>query len=241
MTKFIAIGSLKGGVGKTTVAINLAAALSKVGSDVILVDANLTTPNVSLHLGHPELNTIHDVITEKISLNEAIYKHTCGLRVMPSSIFLEDINVNHFQKLSQVLNSLKGYAETVIMDTVSGINEESINSYSLADEIIVVLEPNFPSTTEALKLITLSKKLNIPIKGFVLNKIKDSRHELSKSAIESLLGEPLIGIIPEDENMHRALAVQHPIVHSHPNSKSSYAFMKLAYNVASIPINNLIK
>ena len=74
--KAIAVVSGKGGVGKTTSAINLAAALNFFGKDVVILDANLTTPNVGLHLGAPIVPVnLNHVLSGKASIVDAIYEH----------------------------------------------------------------------------------------------------------------------------------------------------------------------
>lgn len=87
MTKVITITSGKGGVGKTTTAINLAAALNSLGKDVILVDSNLTTPNVGIHLGAPIVPvTLNHVLLGKAKVGDAIYEHSSGTKILPSSL-----------------------------------------------------------------------------------------------------------------------------------------------------------
>ena len=73
MTRIISILSGKGGVGKTTVASNLGAALVKKGKDTIILDGNVTTPNLSLHLGIPLYPvTLHDFLNKKAQIESAI-------------------------------------------------------------------------------------------------------------------------------------------------------------------------
>ena len=82
MTKFIAIMAGKGGTGKTTTSVNLGAALSYFGKDVVIVDANLTTPNVGIHLGVPVVPIhLHHVLQGKNKINEAIYIHPAGPKI----------------------------------------------------------------------------------------------------------------------------------------------------------------
>jgi len=74
MAKIITITSAKGGVGKTTTSINLGAALNAFGHDVVIVDANLTTPNVGLHLGAPIVPiSLNHVLNGKADIEDAIY------------------------------------------------------------------------------------------------------------------------------------------------------------------------
>ena len=87
MTKFIGIASGKGGVGKTTIAINTAISILNFERGITLLDANLSTPHVSIHLGAPlSPITVHDVLKGRNSITEATYIHPSGLRIIPASI-----------------------------------------------------------------------------------------------------------------------------------------------------------
>jgi septum site-determining protein MinD len=89
MTRFISIISGKGGVAKTTTSINLGAALSYFGKDVIVVDANLTTPNIGVHLGVPVVPVhLHHALQGKHNIRDAVYMHPGGTKFVPASIAL---------------------------------------------------------------------------------------------------------------------------------------------------------
>ena len=86
MKKIIVIASGKGGVGKTTTAINLAAALNHFGKKVLIIDANLTTPNVGIHLNSPEVPVnLNHVLNGEATALEAVYEHDSGINVILSS------------------------------------------------------------------------------------------------------------------------------------------------------------
>src|SRR3990167_1644228 len=108
MTKVITITSGKGGVGKTTTAINLAAAINSFGKEVIVVDANLTTPNVGLHLGAPIVPvSLNHVLSGKADITDAIYEHESGTKIVPSSLSVKELrNLDH-SKLKDVGKKLK--------------------------------------------------------------------------------------------------------------------------------------
>ena len=90
MAKLITITSGKGGVGKTTTAINLGAALNAFGKEVIILDANLTTPNIGLHLGAPIVPvSLNHVLLGKARLSDAIYEHESGTKIITSSLSIK--------------------------------------------------------------------------------------------------------------------------------------------------------
>src|SRR3989344_513217 len=92
MSRFIVITSGKGGVGKTTTAVNLATAINSFDEDVLLVDVNLTTPNVGLHLGAPVVPiTLNHVLDGKADLVDSIYEHESGTKVIPASLSIKEL------------------------------------------------------------------------------------------------------------------------------------------------------
>ncbi|RMG76099.1 MAG: septum site-determining protein MinD, partial [Bacteroidetes bacterium] len=92
MSRLITITSGKGGVGKTTTAINLATAINSFGKEVVVVDANLTTPNVGLHLGAPIVPiSLNHVLLGKAKVQDAIYEHESGTKIIPSSLSVNEL------------------------------------------------------------------------------------------------------------------------------------------------------
>jgi len=228
MTKFIAVVSGKGGVGKTTTAINLSTALVEIGKDTIVLDANLTGPNVGLYLGvsNPPV-TIHDVLEGKNSVKEATYLHASGLKVIPGSISVDALDKLDLNRIKKTHNKLKGTAESIIIDSGAGLTKETLSIMSIADEILVVTNPELAAVTEALKTIRIAEKKGIPVLGVVLNRIKEE-NELSKENVETILDIPIIAEIPESEDVKKAQAMRHPVVYAEPNSIASLEFKRLA-------------
>lgn len=228
MTKFIAVASAKGGVGKTTTALNLGTALSNFGKDVVVVDANFSTPHISLHLGSPKLSlTLNDSIKGRADIRDVAYLHPSGVRIIPSSIALEDSNVN-MGLLQETLIGLIGATELVLMDTAGGIGKEAKAAIRSADEVIVVVTPEILSIAEALKTINIAEENGNKVIGVVLNRVKGDKFEVSKKSAEALLDKPVIGIIPEDNSVLRSLALKHPVVYTHPDSAAAIGFKNLA-------------
>src|SRR3989344_5951460 len=160
MSKFIVITSGKGGVGKTTTAVNLAVAMNSFDEDVTLVDVNLTTPNIGLHLGAPVVPiTLNHVLSGKADLVDSIYEHESGTKVIPSSLSINELKkLNEFD-LVPVTKELRKISDIVIFDSAAGLGDEAVNALKIADEVIVVTNPETPAVTDALKTKKLAEEM----------------------------------------------------------------------------------
>ncbi len=227
MAKVYGIISAKGGTGKTTSAINLAAALNKLGEDVMIVDANFSTPNIGLHLGSAIVPvTLNHVLEGKADARGAIYEHESGLKVLLSSI--SSTARPRFEKLQETTKKLKKLSDYIILDSSAGLGKETEVVIKTADELILVTQPEMPSITDALKTIKLAEQLGKEVKGFIVTRHRGRRSEMSIPNIREMLELPLLGIVPEDRKMQKSLRLKNPIVYTHPRSKSSRAYQKIA-------------
>ncbi len=235
MTRLLSVVSGKGGVGKTTISVNLAASMHDFGVNVVLMDANITTPNLGFHLGvplHPK--TLHDVLRGEASIHEAIYTHPTGLKIIPAGISISDLKSAQPEKLARAVLDLVGEYDLVIMDSAAGLGRESLACLEAADDALVVTNPNIPAVTDALKAIKLAEEFGTNVLGVVLNRVTGKRSELDPDDIESLLGYPIVSIIREDPLFHESLSAKTPLVYYAPRSRSSLEIKKLAAEIAGI-------
>lgn len=229
MTKIIAIASGKGGVGKTTTTINLGCALTQFGKEVVIVDGNIATPHIALHLGEAKLaNALNDALLGKKSITDTAYLHPSGLRIIPASISLRDYQQSATERLRDVLVDLIGTTEIVLVDTAGGIGEETKNAVRAADEVLVTATPDILAVGDTLKTIAIAQEAGIPVMGAIITRATNDRAELTVNNVQALLNVPILGVIPEDHHVRRALAMKQPVVHSHSLSPASISYKKLA-------------
>ena len=222
MAKVYAIISGKGGVGKTTSAINLGASLNQLGEDVIIIDGNLTTPNIGIHLGAPIVPiTLNHVLSNQAKLEDAIYEHESGTKIMPASLSLKETKKIDPKKLSDITKRLKKITNYIIIDCAAGLGEEAKSAIKAADEMIIIANPEIASVTDALKTIKLSEEMNKTIKGLIITRYKGGKTDMSIPNIRDMLEIPLIGIIPEDEAVRESQVIKNPVILTHPKSKAS--------------------
>jgi len=230
--RIISVVSGKGGVGKTTTAINLAVYLNSIGQNVLLVDANTSTPDVGLSLGAPVVPiSLQHVLLGKNQPEDAVYTHRSGTKVMPSSLSLSaDI-----KNLSKVTGKLKNNFDFIIIDSAAGLGEDVIASIKAADECLIVTNAELPAITGAMKTIKLAEKMNKKILGILVT--RRTKNSISLKNINSMLEHPVIGIIPEDSRVKDALAERDTLL-NFPRSNASKGYKKLAMKIADAEEDN---
>lgn len=229
MTRFIAIASGKGGVGKTTTAINLGSALLHFGCESLVVDTDLNTPNVSLHLGSPIVpHTIHDSLRGSRSIRDVAFQHPSGLRIIPGSVAFDAVNSVNPDRLSDVLPQLYGAADVVLLDMAPGLGREAMASLHATDEAIIVTNPQPSSVADSLKAIKAAHQAHAKVLGIVVTRHVGDKYDMSLESIEKALGHPILAVIPEDPCVRKSHAAKHPVVHSHPESSSAHSYKRLA-------------
>jgi len=232
MTRVISIISGKGGVGKTSLVSNLAAALTDLGNDVIAIDTNLTTPNLGLHLGlHFAPKTLHHVLKGQATLQDATYDHAYGFKVIPASISTEELKGVDIGKLPEVTLNLIGRTDYVLMDSAAGLGREAISSINAANEILVVTNPDISSVTDALKTIKIAETLHKRIIGVAVNKIKGKHYEMDKKEIQNIVGYPIVAEIPEDSSIEEAIAAKKTVIEVGSESPAANEIRRLAYHL----------
>jgi septum site-determining protein MinD len=230
--KIYVVISGKGGVGKTTSAINLGSSINSLGKEVIIVDANLTTPNVGLHLGSPIVPiTLNHVLNGKAKIEEAIYEHESGTKILPSSLSISEIKNIDAEELVDVAKKLRKIAEHVFLDSAAGLGDEAKAAIKASDEVIIITNPEISAVTDALKTIKLSEEMNKKILGVIITRHENKKWEMPIENIRDMLEIPILGIIPEDDAVKESQRLKNPVVYTHPKSKSAKAYKKAARRI----------
>jgi flagellar biosynthesis protein FlhG len=151
-----AVTSGKGGVGKTFVSANTAAALAKRGQRVLVLDADLGLANLDVVLNlYPKI-TLHDVFTGKATLREAILRAPGGFDVLLAGSGLVEysrLTSDVREQFQTVLHDVMLDYDVVILDTGAGISDVVLYAISLADEVLLVSTPEPTSLTDAYATI----------------------------------------------------------------------------------------
>jgi len=226
MGKVIGILSLKGGVGKTSTVTALGDAMSDFDKKVLLVDGNLSAPNLGMHLNiiDPE-KTLHHVLRGEVNPRDAVHKLD-NFDMIPSSLY-DRSEVNPL-KLRDKLKGLKRKYDVIIIDSPPSLNEESMGVMNAADDIFIVTTPDYPTMSTTLKTAKTIKQRGAPLTGLIVNKAYKKNFELSTDDVEKTAEIPVMAVLPHDINVPRAQSKFKPSTKHKPKSESSDEIKRLA-------------
>jgi ATP-binding protein involved in chromosome partitioning len=232
----IAVGSGKGGVGKTTVSVNLAVSLAKEGARVGLMDADILTPNVPIMLG-----LTHG--RPRVEDGKIIPFEVYNLRAI-SMGFLIDPDKAMVWRGPMLNSAIRQFFNDVnwgddidymIVDLPPGTGDAPL---SLAQAVpltgaIIVSQPQNVAIGDAVRSISMFEQLNVPILGVVENMAGDLFGQGGGEKLATERNLPFLGRIPLDSEIRIGGDMGRPVVAASPNSPTAQAFRQLARDVAA--------
>ncbi len=238
----IAVAGGKGGVGKSTVAVNLGMALAAAGKDVILLDADTGLANVDVMLGLTPARHIGHLLDGECTLQELLIPVRDGLQVVPAGSGarrLAQLSPTEHAAIIRAFDSLAEVPDFLLIDTAAGLSDTVTMFASAAAEVILVVCDEPASLTDAYGLSkVLSRDFGVRRLRMVANMVRnegDARALYQKLArvCDRFLDVTveLVGFIPHDERLRQAIKRQAAVVDAWPSAPSSLAFKKLAGTV----------
>ncbi|NIO45038.1 MAG: AAA family ATPase [Candidatus Aenigmarchaeota archaeon] len=230
MVRIIGIVSGKGGVGKTTVGLNLGAALAHhLKKNVTIVDCNVTTSHLGLYLGMYYCPiTLNKVLRGEYTVEEAIQQHHTGLKVIPASLSLTDLEGIDVTEIRNSLRSIFDKNDVILLDASPGLGREAVATLRASDEILYITNPYIPFAMDIVRNQEIVNEIGVKPLGIILNMIHGKKYEMNKKEIEELTRLPVIARIPFDRNVHKSLALKVPVVTYKPNTLASREIIRLA-------------
>jgi flagellar biosynthesis protein FlhG len=238
----VCLSSGKGGVGKTSLAVNLAVVLAHKGRRVLVVDGDLGLANVDILLNISVKTTIRDILDSGSDPLAAVVYVEPNLGVLPASSGVPDmvnLGPEDQAQLGGVLRSIAAHFDVVIMDTAAGIGPSVLWFNAFVDHNIVVVTPDPTSITDAYALIkVLSRDYQRQRFYLLLNQVADEQESrqtyngLAQVAEKFLqLKLNYLGAVPRDAAVLKAVQRQTPFVKQAPQSKAAKAVEQLAERI----------
>ena len=238
MARIIAISSGKGGVGKTSISVNLALQLAREGQRVCLFDADLGLANINILLGLQPRHTLADVIEGRVSLRDIVIQGQDGIDIIPGSSGIErmaDLEADQMQDLVSSFASLDDY-DWILLDTSSGINRNVLCFSLSAPELMLVVNTEPTSLTDAYALLKiLYHNEYAGTVRVVVNQCKSAAsgeltYDKFRKAVRLYLERdiPLLGVIPQDAAMPASVTAQQALVVRDPDSRAARRLRQLA-------------
>ncbi|OYT41752.1 MAG: hypothetical protein B6U78_02565 [Candidatus Aenigmarchaeota archaeon ex4484_224] len=224
----VCIVSGKGGVGKTTVAINLASAISTYFKEnPLLIDANLFNSHLALYLGMYYFPyTLASLLRQNLNINDIIYKHPTGLRIIPNGIEVRK-SIN-FSKLERIFSNILKKEKIVIIDSPPGFSREIFQILKPFKNFLIVSNPDWISLNDAKKIAEILRNRKKKIVGIVLNRVSNKSFEVSKEEFEKEVKAKVIGEIPESDIIKKSVHLRNPLVNLDPYNNISLTFGEIA-------------
>lgn len=228
--RIIGVISGKGGVGKTTISVNLALGLKELGKEVTVVDTDFDASNLGVHLGQYEHPVkIHDVLHQHAEPEDAIFRHSTGIKAMVSSNEIDKVEPDT-DLLRFIMERAASESDYVIVDCPPGIDSTVEEIIDACDELLVVTLPTRTSATNAAQIIEKAKRMHKPVLGTVVNMTEDDpEKEMVDREVEMMTESDIVSRIPHDPKMKESLFHNTPLLRHEPMSSAALAIKELAH------------
>lgn len=246
MGKVIAIANQKGGVGKTTTAVNLAACLAKAGKKVLLVDIDPqgnSTSGLGIDKRRCEKTIYNCLIDEKKMENVSIETEYENLSVCPSNLDLSGAEIELISvmgrenRLKESLASAREIFDYILIDAPPSLGLITINTLTAADSVIIPVQCEFYALEGVSQLIETIKRIkkalnpNLYIQGIVMT-MYDARTNLAMQVVDEVKrffpGKVYKTIIPRNVRISEAPGFGKPVIYYDESSKGTEAYSELA-------------
>ena len=248
--RVVAVTSGKGGVGKTSVSVNLALELRKQGEKVVILDADFGLANVEVMLGiRPQYNLV-DLIYNNRTIEEIITEGPMGIGFISGGSGVQDLvnlDKGQLKKLIAKLVKLDNLYDVVIIDTGAGISDSVIEFVLTSPEVLLIVTPEPTSITDAyslLKAVNRKKEFNRKNKFIkvITNRVESEEegreiYDKISIVVSKFLNIRLeyLGYIPQDRRIGDGVIEQTPISIGTPNSEPAIRIREICSNLLEIP------
>jgi pilus assembly protein CpaE len=241
-TKTFTVFSPKGGVGTTTISINLAIGLQKrLREDVLLLDGKNLFGHIALYCNIHTGNSIADLIAHAGALDDqlikqVVVKHTSGIHVLPSPTSFVEAQSIKPEDLFKVVSLLQTIYPYIVIDGGNFLNENAVTHMDLSDKILLVLNPEIASMRDAKQFVEISASLSYPkSKTLIILNSMDKKSDMKVDEIENILKMKIYGMVPFDSSLAISCINEGiPIMSKKPHHPISKAITEISRNLAEM-------
>ncbi|WKC57842.1 MinD/ParA family protein [Borrelia sp. P9F1] len=248
-TRFIAITSGKGGVGKSNIAVGLALKYSNLGKKVLIFDADIGMANVNILLGVIPKYNIYHMIMHGRDIKEVITKTEYNIDLLAGASGTTELLDLSDAEMSQFIKELlKVYEyDIVIIDTSAGISRQVISFLFSSDDVVIVTTPEPTSITDAYGIIkVLAHRMeNLKNLRLVVNRVANVSEGkvVAKKVIDISsqflnLNIDYLGYVYEDQNIRNSVFKQRPFILLTPNSRASYCLDSIVAALEEVSLDS---
>lgn len=236
----LAICSGKGGVGKTTVSVNLSVVLSKFGR-VLVIDSDIALPNMHTFFGLDDpFISLLDVLKDTEYLEDSIYEvnvkikeegvtHSHLVNVLPASTSVKALEEIDIEKFKEVLDQVKNDYDFIIVDVAAGLSKYAMIPMLNSDMAYLVVNPEKASILDAQKVKKVAEVSGIKVNGVVMNRYRGEKDMADYT--ENAIGKPIMGIIRESKLIRKCWEKGVPVYMKKPDSKVAEDFLNLGMKI----------
>lgn len=236
MSTVYAVASGKGGVGKTTTAVNLGAAMVEAGRSVVVADLDLGMANLGDVLNvDPPAATLHDVLAAGADLEEALVEAPGGFDALLGSGDIEAFGTADPAALPGVVEALRERYEVVILDGAAGLSHDMTVPLGLADAVLLVTTTATAGIENAAKTQALVDRLGGTIEGAIVTRL-GSAGQGTPEGVENRLDVPVLGAVPEDGAIALSAEEGRPLVTVDRQSPAAQSYREIAYGLLDEPL-----
>lgn len=245
--RIVSVTSGKGGVGKTSIAVNLAAALSRIGSRTLLVDCDLGLANAAILMGHDSPVTINDVLEGRLSVDEVVSEIDDHLLILPGLTGAGEMPAFDAEARNRLAHGLRPFARMtnfILVDSPTGVSRQAMEIVSAADSVVLVLseEPTaFMDAYATAKILALDHGcMSFQIVANMVSNEGAGRDLFARfhDVVSRFLPVAIsfLGSIPADRHMRDAVLHKRPCVMAYPHSPAAIAISRIAARIGDLNI-----
>lgn len=241
----VAITGGKGGVGKTSIAVNLAIALSRSGSKVCLFDGDTSLANTNVMLGLYPAYTLEHLFSGERSIQEIVINGPEGIQIVPGASGVAscvELNVGQQQRLVTSIKAIEKHYDYLLVDTAAGIGPTVLHFIAASQVAVIVITPEPTALTDAFSLLKVLKRRGYRRKVQIVVNMAANAAQAKKAytrfsmAVDKYLAmrTEYLGSVWMDESMRNAVLTQRPVALYPKTDPSARCFYRMAESIEDL-------